>query len=132
MAGNAGKSLSARMLVNGSRHRDMAVATSRFCNSFVHRIDLNGFVKVLKRKGPGVIEAIYRFDCIFPHKVVRRMAVVTGGYIVMTRLKPSRKLLVHDVAIGTRAWIIGEIGPTAGVRERIATKPEQSSKDDGK
>jgi len=73
-------------------------------------VNLYGFVKVLRRKGLGVVPAILSFGDIFADKIVWQMAVDAGGGRVMAGLLPRVELRGHNMAIHAGGRIGAEIG----------------------
>ena len=62
-------------------------------------------------------ETVSCLHYVLPDEIVRSMAVVTGGDGVMASFHPGGIMLAHDVAIGTRGRIVGEVRRATGVSE---------------
>ena len=66
-----------------------------------------------------VPEAVPRLGRVFPYQVWRRMTVITDSHGPVRRLDPGTVFPVHDVTVGTGLRIVGEVGPSLGVGERV-------------
>ena len=80
-------------------------------------------------------EAVICLDIIFAEKVVRRVAVITGGDRPMARLDPRIQVFPHDMAVGAGRRVIGQIRPTLGIKKSVAadtkSEAENGAENDG-
>src|SRR5262245_27667979 len=95
-----------------------------FEDASVARSDPDWLVEVFQRERLGVPEAVLRLGHVFADKVVRQVTVHAGGVGMVAGLLPAVVLLVHDMAIGTRARVAAEIRPPAGEPEREKAEPQ--------
>lgn len=84
-------------------------------------------MKVLRRKGLGVVPAIFCFGDILANEIVRQVAVDAGRRRVMAGLLPRVELRGHDMTIHTGGWIGAEIGKTLTVVEGKCADAEQDA-----
>jgi hypothetical protein len=95
------------------------------------RLNANRLMKILKRKTLGVVIAVRRFGNIFSDQIMRKVAIdAYGGGMVRTFL-PRSVLLIHDMAIGTRFGIGGEIGEAIRIGKREDANSGQKAKNRG-
>ena len=126
VAAHAGNSLTAlRRMRAVDRLRDFGVTlqASLFGDRQIAFADLNGFVKAARGEVKRMPKSVGGFGGVFPHQARRRVAIVAGGDRAMRRLQPAVVLLVHNVAIGARSRIVGQIGVALGVHERVGADP---------
>ena len=69
-----------------------------------------------------VPESVLRFRQIFRNKPRRRVAVVADGNGAMTRARPRIEVILHDVAVGARPGIVGEIRVALRVDEGVTSR----------
>ena len=72
-------------------------------------------------------KTISRFGEVFSDKVRRCMTVVTNSDVAMTRLQPRAVLLIHDMAVSTSLWSVGQIGVAARIHERVRANSYRQS-----
>ena len=91
----------------------------------------NRLMEIAGREGVGMPEAVIGLRPVFAHDVVWGMAIVAGRHRPMTGLHPGVKMILHDMAVRARLWVVGKIRTTASVDERVAAdsrcQPEQSA-----
>jgi hypothetical protein len=75
----------------------------------IARLDLDGLVKVLQRKGQRMKKAVVSLDHPFPNGMVRKVAVVADRNALVTGVLPRVEMILHDVAIRTARWIVAEV-----------------------
>lgn len=80
----------------------MAVATVCFHHATVVIVDHDGVVKILRRESQRVKEPVSPFAVPFANKVMRRVAIVAFGDVMMSRFDPRIEVILHDVAVRTR------------------------------
>ena len=97
----------------------MAIATRLFGNHSAVRLDLNVVLITAHGKEKRVPEAVRRLGPIFTDEVVRSVTAVATRHRAVRRAEPGVELLAHDVAVGARRRIVGQIRPALGIRERI-------------
>ena len=73
----------------------------------------------------GMPESVPGFGRVFPGKVVRSVAIVTGGDRLVARLQPPAVLLFHDVAVRTRERVVAHVRIPLAVPKRIHTDPNR-------
>jgi hypothetical protein len=72
-------------------------------------LDLDGFVKIVRRKGQRMKEAVLRLGEVFWDQPRRRMTVVARRNRAMARFDPAVEVILHDMAVGAGLGIVGEI-----------------------
>ena len=90
--------------------------------------NLNGVWVIAGGEGQRMEKAISSLAIPLADKaVVRRVAVVANGHIAVRRLQPGVVLILHDVAIGTRFGIAGEIRRPLRIVKRIRSNSPRTS-----
>lgn len=87
--------------------------------------DLDGFVKMAGREGPGVQQPVVGFGKPFAQKIMWQVAVIAGCHMAMTRVLPGVVMVLHHVAIRARGWVVAQI-------RSPSTKMESESPHSGK
>ena len=75
----------------------------------VMRADADRLVEVLEGEALRVPDAVLGLRQILGDKLVRRVAVVTGGMRMMTGLRPAIVMIAHDLAVMTRLRIVAQV-----------------------
>ena len=101
-----------------------------FQNVKVSALDLNRFVKVLKRKGPGVEKTIICLCDPFAEKLVGHVTIVARRPRRMATLDPRVVLRLHDVAVDARRGVIAEIRVAFTIAKCESAKAGQNSEKD--
>jgi hypothetical protein len=83
------------------------------------RLDLNVILVAASGEEKGMPEAVGCLGCILPDEICRGVAVIAGGNASMRRFKPPVVLFAHDVAVGARRRVVGQIRPSPGIRKRV-------------
>src|SRR3954454_2548572 len=95
-----------------------------FGDAVVVALDLDIVRKSSGGEGKGVEEPVGGLNCVLPSEIVRRVAVVARGDGVMATLDPSVVVVLHDVAVGARRGIVGEVGVSPGVDESVEAEAD--------
>lgn len=99
----------------------MAVDTVLQQNAFADRTQLDGFVEILEGKTLRMPDAVLQLYGIFPHQVVRHMAIIAGSDGMMHRGVPTGELLAHDVAVGAGGRVVRKVGSATRIIKGIRT-----------
>lgn len=113
--------------INGLNHVGVAAATGVFCYVAASVADFYVVRKISSSEVEGMEESVAGFNGVFAREVVRSVAVVAGGGVLMASFDPAIVLRIHNVAVRASLRIIGEIGIALGVDERITAKPNHRS-----
>ena len=115
-----------------ARHLAVAADAIGFQHLGVAGLDADGFIKILKREGLGMVIAIGGLhEILVRHVVVGQMAVVAGGLGVVRGVLPAVELLAHDVAVHADRRIVGHVGIALGVHEREQARTGESAQGQG-
>jgi hypothetical protein len=114
-----------RSWINGLDNGGVTVAARILGDACVPRGDAYRFGKGAGREIERMPEAVQRFCPVLTEDVMRRVTVVAHGNGAMARLQPGAVLLLHDMAVGARLRIVGEIRGAACVDERETADPER-------
>lgn len=97
--------------MRGNIGHDLLVAVqTRLLSYFqIACLDPDGIREFARGKGEGVPKAIVGLHPVFSQEVVGSVTVITGGDGTVTGLNPSVIVVVHDVAVGTCFWIVGQV-----------------------
>ncbi len=85
-------------------------------------VSLGYLDRLVERVGSEIIrmpKTVGGLCVVFADEIMRRVAIVAGRDRMMARLLPAVVLLIHYVAVGTRRWIIAQVGITLRVNERV-------------
>ena len=96
----------------------MAVHAGMLRHSAVPRLDLNGLMKVFKRKCQRMEEPIVGLGHPFADKAVRKVAIVAYSDVTMARILPRIEMALHHVAISACRRVIAQIAPALAITER--------------
>jgi hypothetical protein len=77
--------------------------------------DLDWLVKILKSETLRMAIAMFYFREVLTEKVLRNMAVITCGDIVVGRFHPTFELVTHDVTVDASLGIIRQVRSTLSV-----------------
>lgn len=113
--------------IHGLHHRLMAVQAGIFNDLQAVFFDQDGFVKVLKGEGHGMIPAIQSFHGVFADDVVGQMAVVAFSDVVMGGLLPGIQVFAHDVAVHTGLGIVRQVRISLRIDERVAAQTDDNT-----
>jgi hypothetical protein len=94
--------------------------------------DLDGVWKISGSEVERVKETVAGFDGVLAGKIMRSMAIVTGGCVLVASLDPAIVLRIHHMAVGAGLRIVGEIGITLGVNKCITAKANHRSHENSK
>lgn len=72
-------------------------------------------------------ETVIRFGYPFTDRVVRQMAIIADGYVMMARLLPGIVRLLHHVTVDTSFGITAQIAGPFAVAESKCPQPENHS-----
>ena len=100
--------------------RDLAIA----------RLDSQRLGIVVQRERQGMKEAVIGLGDPLADWIVRQMAVVTNGNIVMARLLPCVIRLLHDMAIDTCLGIVTQVTGPFSITKCERTQPEHNPQQD--
>ncbi len=105
----------------------MAIEAGVLSDFTIPRLDLNWIVVVAERESERMEKAVIRFRHVFADKVVRQMAVVANGHMMMTAMLPGVVIFLHHVAVRTALGIVAEIaGPFAIAKRERANSSQQA------
>src|SRR5215510_4730010 len=110
----------------------MAPHTVGLDESSITRGDLDGLLEVLQGEGSGVAKAVVRLGDPLGEACVGQVALDASGHMPVPALEPRVVLRVHDVAVGARARVGGEVGEALGVDEGERTDPRGDSHETGR
>jgi hypothetical protein len=97
----------------------MTVTAGLFSDLAAVWLDLNVVFIAAGGEEKGMPEAVGCLGCILPDEICRGVAVIAGGNASMRRFKPPVVLFAHDVAVGARRRVVGQIRPSPGIRKRV-------------
>lgn len=99
--------------------------TGALSNSLVTIFDVNWVFEIPHRKGQRVEESVVSLRDPLAHGVVRQMAIVADGNMVVAGMLPRIKMVLHDVAIDARLRIITQITGTFAIAKGKRSQAEQ-------
>ena len=94
----------------------------------VARLDLNRLVKVLQRECQRMKEAVVPLHDPFADRVMREMAIVADGDMLVTRVLPRVVMSLHDMAVRTGGGIVAEIGRPLAVAKGEGADADENPK----
>lgn len=105
----------------GDGLRDLRVAflTSLLGDLQVAFLDLDRLVEAASGEIERMPEAVRSLRRVFIEEICRRMAIVASRHRSVRRLEPAVVLLGHDVAVGARGRIVGQVRRAFGVYEGV-------------
>ena len=102
--------------------------TARFFgHALVAPRNLNRLVETAERKIIRMPETVCSLCVVFSHEIVGRVTIVAGSNGMMTRFLPAVVLLVHNMAVSARSWIITQVRITFGINERIKANSQRQT-----
>lgn len=113
--------------IHGLHHGLVAAEARAFHHVETVFLDDDGFMKILKSERRRVSKAVQSLHGVLSDKVMRQMAVVAFGHMVMGRLLPGVHIVAHNVAIDAGLGIVGQVRISPGVNERIRTKTDHQT-----
>src|SRR5687767_6258531 len=108
----------------------VAMATRAFGDVVVARRDAQRIGIASGREIEGVPEPVRRLRRVFADERMWRVTVVADGNLTVTGLHPRREVLLHDVAVGARRGIVGEIRRAPRIPERERAQAENDADED--
>ena len=93
----------------------MAVQTRALSHPPIPRFDPNRFAEVLQRESQRVKEAVVGLGDPFAEEIVRQMAVVANGDMLMAGILPGIEVVLHHVAIDAGLRIVAEVAGALAV-----------------
>lgn len=90
-------------------HRLVAIAAALLSNCAIAGLDLDWLVEDAGREGGRVPEPVRGFRDILGDRAFGRVTVVAGSSFAVASCQPGGVLWLHDVAIGARTRVIGQI-----------------------
>ena len=130
MTANTGKRIltsgvaGARVCIDRVSYLFVTVAASKFSDPPIAFRHPDRFMKSVGGEIVRMPEAVRGFRHVLANKTRRCMTIIADGDCMMTRLYPTVVLVVHDVAIRARCWVVTEVGITLRVDKREATNPD--------
>lgn len=100
--------------------RDLAIA----------RLDSQRLWVVVQCERQRVKETVIGLGYPLANRVVREMAVVTNGNIVMARLLPCVIRLLHDMTIDTCLGVVAQVAGPFSITKRERTQAEHNPQQD--
>lgn len=99
--------------------RDVVVAVGAgvLGDALVTRFDLDGLVIVVQSEGEGVEESVVSLGHPFADRVVREMAVVADGGVVVAGFLPAVVIFLHDMAVGAGLRFVAQVTSALPVAE---------------
>ena len=128
---NAFRAAMCAVAINGSGDAFVTMATGALHHLMIELSDLDGvwiFAGCEVERMPKPVVCLHR---IFPNDVMRSVAVVAGGGVVVAGLYPSVVLLPHHVAVDARRRVVSQIAVTLGIDERVSADADDDSDRNG-
>ena len=82
-------------------------------------LDPDGFMETACCKRERMPEPVGGFGEIFWNRGARRVAIIAGGHGPVAGFDPAVMLTLHDVAVGARGRIVGQVGCPFRVMKRV-------------
>ena len=118
--------------------RDVCVTVSAgvFRDSAAARFHIDRLMEIAGREGVGMPETVIGFGPVLAEEIVRRVAIVAGGYGTVAGLQPGVIVVLHDMAVRACLRIVGEVRAAARVDKGVPAdpgrEPEQHTESDGR
>jgi len=93
--------------------------------------DHDRFVEILQCEALRMVITVLGFGDVLADQIMRNVAVIADGDVMMAGLLPGVVLVIHDVAIGAGFGVVGKISEGVGVRDGIADNAERTANDHG-
>src|SRR5215207_6245179 len=116
--------------LDGLHDRFVAGAARALRNFVVELVDADRLVEAAGREVERVPEAVARLGVVLAQQVVRRVAVVAAGDRAVRGLDPAVELLAHDVTVGARLRVVGQVRVAARVDEGEAADADDDAEGD--
>jgi hypothetical protein len=84
----------------------------------VSGLDLNRILEATERECQRVEESVVCFCDPFSHEVMRQVAIVANGHVMVARMLPGVHVVLHHMAIDTRLRIVTQVACAFAVTKR--------------
>jgi hypothetical protein len=110
--------------------RGMAIETGVLRHATIPRLNLNGFVKVLKRESQRMKKAIVGLGHPFADGVMRQVAIAANGHVPMTRLLPGVVMALHHMAVSAACRIVTQVAVSLAITKGKQPDAEKNAQHD--
>jgi hypothetical protein len=106
----------------------MTSPAGAFRNSPASVLHLDRLMKVTGGKSQGMKESVVRLGKILRDQAGWGVTVIASRNRPVTGFDPAIQMILHDMTVGARPWIVAEIGCTLGINEGVTTDAHRCSK----
>lgn len=117
--------------INRRRDRFIAPAAGVLHHLVIELRDLDRVGISAASEIKGMPESVVRLHRIFPHNVVRSVAIVACRHRVVARFHSGVVLRLHHVTVCAGSGIVRQVGISLGINKGISRKPNRHSQNDG-
>jgi len=106
----------------------VAVDARTLCDPSIPRFNLNRVFEAANGEGQRMKEAVVGLCHPFTDRVVRKVAIVADGDMMVAALLPGIHVVLHHMAIHTRLRIVAQVAGPLTIAKRKRTNPGKNAK----